>query len=166
MKAEQKNVIMEQFVAHELDILVSTTVIEVGVDVPNASVMLIEGAERFGLAQIHQLRGRVGRGGYQGYCYLMLSDSSQPSQRLRALEQSDDGFKLAELDMRLRGPGAIYGRAQHGQLDLRVAELTDTRLLADARLAAGQFIEKGADLLQYTELSRRVSRLQAVNSLN
>lgn len=166
MKADEKNMIMERFVRHELDILVSTTVIEVGVDVPNASVMLIEGAERFGLAQVHQLRGRVGRGGHQGYCYLMMSDSSQPSQRLRALEQSNDGFRLAELDLQLRGPGAIYGRAQHGQLDLRVAQLSDSRLIADVRLAAQQFIDKGEDLLQYKELGRQVSRLQAVNSLN
>lgn len=166
MKADEKNAIMEQFVSHKLDILVSTTVIEVGVDVPNASVMLIEGAERFGLAQIHQLRGRVGRSGHQGYCYLMMSDSNQPGQRLRALEQSNDGFKLAELDLQLRGPGAIYGRAQHGQLDLRIAQLSDSRLLADARLAAQQFIDKNEDLLQYTELSRQVSRLQAVNNLN
>lgn len=166
MKAEDKNAIMEQFVAHELDILVSTTVIEVGVDVPNASVMLIEAAERFGLAQAHQLRGRVGRGGHQGYCYLMMSDSKQPSQRLRALEQSNDGFKLAELDMKLRGPGAIYGRAQHGQLDLRIAQLSDSRLLAAAREAAEAFIIKGENLVQYTELHKRISRLQAVNSLN
>ena len=129
MKAEDKNAIMQRFVNHELDILVSTTVIEVGVDVPNATVILIEGAERFGLAQIHQLRGRVGRGGHQGYCYLMMSDSTAPSKRLRALEQSDDGFRLAELDLELRGPGAIYGKAQHGELDLRIAKLSDTRLL-------------------------------------
>lgn len=166
MKADEKNEVMERFVRHELDILVSTTVIEVGVDVPNASIMLIEGAERFGLAQAHQLRGRVGRGGHQGYCYLMMSDSSQPGQRLRALEQSDDGFKLAELDLRLRGPGAIYGRAQHGQLDLRVAQLSDVRLLADAREAAQRFIDSGEDLLHYVQLSGRVARLQAVNSLN
>ncbi len=166
MKPDDKNAVMEKFVAHELDILVSTTVIEVGVDVPNASIMLIEGAERFGLAQAHQLRGRVGRGGHQGYCYLMMSDSSQPSQRLRALEQSDDGFKLAELDMKLRGPGAIYGRAQHGQLDLRIAQLSDVRLLADARTAAQEFIQRGENLLQYQELRSRIVRLQSVNNLN
>lgn len=166
MKAAEKNEIMERFAGHQLDILVSTTVIEVGVDVPNASIMLIEGAERFGLAQAHQLRGRVGRGGHRGYCYLMMSDSSQPSQRLRALEQSDDGFRLAELDMKLRGPGAIYGRAQHGQLDLRVAQLSDTKLLAAARQAAQGFIDRQEDLLQYKLLHQRVLRLQAVNSLN
>lgn len=107
MKPEEKNAVMQEFVNHGIDILVSTTVIEVGVDVPNATVMLLEGAERFGLAQIHQLRGRVGRGGHQGYCYLMLSDSKPPNRRLRALESSSDGFRLAELDLELRGPGAI-----------------------------------------------------------
>jgi ATP-dependent DNA helicase RecG len=166
MKAEDKNMIMQRFVKGELDVLVSTTVIEVGVDVPNASVMLIEGAERFGLAQIHQLRGRVGRAGHQGFCYLMMSDSSAPSQRLRALEQSNDGFKLAELDLELRGPGAIYGQAQHGELDLRIASLTDSRLLAEARQAAEVFMTKGENLVQYSLLHKRVSRLQAVNSLN
>jgi len=135
LKADEKNGIMQQFVAGELDILVSTTVIEVGVDVPNATIMLIENAERFGLAQIHQLRGRVGRSSHQGYCYLMLDDSSAPSRRLRALESSNDGFKLAELDLELRGPGAIYGQAQHGQLDLRIAKLTDVKLIAEARQA-------------------------------
>jgi ATP-dependent DNA helicase RecG len=166
MKADDKNAVMQRFVDHEIDILVSTTVIEVGVDVPNASIMLIEGAERFGLAQAHQLRGRVGRGGYQGYCYLMMSDSTQPSQRLRALEQSNDGFRLAELDLELRGPGAIYGQAQHGALDLRIAQLSDTRLLAAARQAAETFMANGENLVQYTELHKRIVRLQAVNNLN
>jgi ATP-dependent DNA helicase RecG len=166
MKPADKNAVMQQFVDHELDILVSTTVIEVGVDVPNASIMLIEGAERFGLAQIHQLRGRVGRGGYQGYCYLMMSDSSAPSRRLRALESSSDGFKLAELDLQLRGPGAIYGSMQHGELDLRVATLTDSKLIASARRAAQSFIDRGEDLLQYPYLNTQVTRLSAVTSLN
>src|SRR5690606_31391310 len=105
MKPAEKETVMQQFVRHELDILVSTTVIEVGVNVPNATVMLIENAERFGLAQIHQLRGRVGRSAHQGYCYLMMGDSSEPSRRLRALEQTNDGFRLAELDLEIRGPG-------------------------------------------------------------
>ena len=157
---------MEQFVSHKLDILVSTTVIEVGVDVPNATVMLLEAAERFGLAQIHQLRGRVGRSEHQGYCYLMLSDSKPPSRRLRALETSDDGFRLAELDLEIRGPGAIYGTMQHGQLDLRIAKLTDTHLIADARSSAAQLLEKGIDLLKYKELMTNVMRLRAVTHLD
>jgi len=166
MKAEEKNAIMQQFVNHELDVLISTTVIEVGVDVPNASVMMIQSAERFGLAQLHQLRGRVGRGGHKAYCYLMMSDSSAPSKRLRALESSQDGFKLAELDLELRGPGAIYGQMQHGALDLRVARLTDVMLIAAARKSAAEFIERGENLVKYEQLHDRVRRLRTVTNLN
>lgn len=166
MKSAEKQAIMQQFVAHELDVLVSTTVIEVGVDVPNASIMLIEAADRFGLAQIHQLRGRVGRGSHKGFCYLMMSDSLAPSKRLRALEQSNDGFKLAELDLEIRGPGAIYGTMQHGELDLRVAKLTDVKLIASARQAAQEFIDRKENLLNYKQLHRNVTRLRAVTNLN
>ncbi len=166
MKAQEKQETMQAFVEHKIDILVSTTVIEVGVDVPNASIMLIESADRFGLAQIHQLRGRVGRGQHKGYCYLMMSDSSSPPQRLRSLERIHDGFRLAELDLELRGPGAIYGTLQHGALDLRVASLADTRLIAAARAAAKEFIERNEDLLQYPELHAHVARLRAVTNLN
>lgn len=165
-KSADKNAIMQEFVDGELDILVSTTVIEVGVDVPNATVMLIENAERFGLAQIHQLRGRVGRSEHQGYCYLMLGDSQPPSKRLRALESSNDGFRLAELDLELRGPGAIYGQAQHGQLDLRIAKLTDIKLIAEARQAAQEFIDSGEELVNYTQLNAQVTRLRAITNLN
>ncbi|MDB5170864.1 MAG: recG [Candidatus Saccharibacteria bacterium] len=166
LKADQKQAIMEQFVRHELDILVSTTVIEVGVDVPNASIMMIESAERFGLAQLHQLRGRVGRSSDQGYCYLMMSDSKAPGRRLRALESSNDGFRLAELDLELRGPGAIYGTSQHGQLDLRIAKLTDIKLIAAARQAAQELLDSGQNLLQYEHLMTHVTRLRAVTNLN
>jgi ATP-dependent DNA helicase RecG len=166
LKPAEKQAVMERFVKGELDILVSTTVIEVGVDVPNASIMMIESAERFGLAQLHQLRGRVGRGQDQGYCYLMLSDSKAPTRRLRALESSNDGFKLAELDLELRGPGAIYGTSQHGQLDLRIAKLTDVHLISAGRQAAQQFIDKKENLLQYKQLAETVKRLRAVTNLN
>ena len=166
LRAEDKNRIMQQFVDRELDVLVSTTVIEVGVDVPNASVMMVQSAERFGLAQLHQLRGRVGRGGHDAYCYLMLSGSQAPSRRLRALESSNDGFRLAELDLELRGPGAIYGQMQHGALDLRVAKLTDVALIAAARGSAAEFISKGENLLRYKELATRVQRLRTVTNLN
>jgi ATP-dependent DNA helicase RecG len=134
LKSAEKEETMQKFLNSEYDILVSTTVIEVGVDIPNATIMVIEGAERFGLAQIHQLRGRVGRGEHQSYCYLIPSDSKEPSQRLKALETMNDGFKLAELDLQLRGPGAIYGTMQHGALDLRVAKLTDIKLITAARI--------------------------------
>lgn len=166
LKAEEKQAVMDQFVQHKLDVLVSTTVIEVGVDVPNASVMIIQSAERFGLAQLHQLRGRVGRGSEQSYCYLVLSDSQTPSARLRALESSQDGFKLAELDLELRGPGAIYGAMQHGALDLRVAKLTDVHLIAAARSVAAEFIARGENLLHYSMLAERVQRCRAVTNLN
>ena len=109
---------------------------------------------------------RVGRGEHQGYCYLMMSDSKAPGQRLRALERSSDGFRLAELDLELRGPGAIYGTMQHGQLDLRVAKLTDLKLIAAARRSAQAFIDKGEDLLQYEELAAHVAHLRAITNLN
>jgi len=166
LKPQEKQDIMERFVAGKLDILVSTTVIEVGVDVPNASIMMIETAERFGLAQLHQLRGRVGRSGQQGYCYLMLDDSKAPSRRLQALETTNDGFKLAELDLELRGPGAIYGVMQHGQLDLRIAQLSDTHLIAEARNAAQDLLDSKDNLLKYTHLMQQVKRLRAVTNLN
>ncbi len=166
LKPDEKDKIMQAFVNREYDILVSTTVIEVGVDVTNATIMLIEGAERFGLAQIHQLRGRVGRGAHQSFCFLMLSDSRAPSQRLRALENTTDGFKLTELDLELRGPGAIYGTTQHGILDLRVAKLTDIKLISTARNAAREFIEKKENLKKYPHLADRVASLRAVTNLN
>ncbi|HVV67326.1 MAG TPA: ATP-dependent DNA helicase RecG [Candidatus Saccharimonadales bacterium] len=166
MKAADKQAVMQRFVEHKLDILVSTTVIEVGVDVPNATIMMIENPERFGLAQLHQLRGRVGRGKHQGYCYLVLGDSRPPSPRLRALATSSDGFRLAEMDLDLRGPGAIYGTSQHGQLDLRIAKLSDTKLIAAARSAAAAFIDSGEDLLKYSQLAEHITKLRAVTNLN
>lgn len=166
MKPDDKQAVMEQFVRHELDVLVSTTVIEVGVDVPNATVMLITSPERFGLAQLHQLRGRIGRGEHQSYCYLLLSDSKAPGRRLQALVSSNDGFKLSELDLELRGPGAIYGSMQHGALDLRIAQLSDVQLIAQAQAAAREFLDKGEDLLHYSKLAAQVGRLQTVTNLN
>lgn len=166
MGADEKDAIMQQFVAHDVDILLSTTVVEVGVNVPNASVMLIEGADRFGLAQLHQLRGRVGRSDKQAYCYLVPSTSKQPSERLRNLELTTDGFKLAELDLAARGPGAIYGNRQHGALDLRIAQLTDIELISRAQKAAKAFIASGEDLLHYPRLAKRVHVLRAVTTLN
>lgn len=166
LKADEKDAVMQKFVAGDYDILVSTTVIEVGVDVPNATTMLVEGAERFGLAQIHQLRGRIGRGEHQGYCYLMMSDSQPPTKRLRAIEQSSDGFKLAEMDLELRGPGAIYGHMQHGQLDLRIASLGDTKLIAAARQAAQEFIDSGVSIEDYPELAAHVAQYRSITSLN
>ncbi len=166
LPAEEKEEVMRKFIAHELDILVSTTVIEVGVDVPNATVMMIDGADRFGLAQLHQLRGRVGRSEHQSYCYLVPSSSQKPSQRLRELEKSNDGFYLAEVDLQLRGPGEIYGRAQHGTLDLKIASLADTRMIARAQKAAERFVKNGENLLQYSKLHEKVAYYQRVTTLN
>lgn len=166
LKNEQKQKVMEDFINGRLDVLVSTTVTEVGVNVPNATVMIIENPERFGLAQLHQLRGRVGRSSHKSHCFLLLSDSQPPSRRLRSLEQLNDGFKLAELDLELRGPGAIYGTEQHGQLDLTFAKLTDTKLIAAARSRAQEFIDKKEDLLNYKELARHVNRNRAITNLN
>lgn len=166
LKSDEKKAVMDAFAAGDIDLLVSTTVVEVGVDVPNATVMLIENADRFGLAQLHQLRGRVGRGKDQSYCYLMLSDSQKPSQRLREIEKSNDGFYLAEVDLKLRGPGEIYGKAQHGELNLQIASLADTKLIARAQRHAKRFVESGQDLLQYSELAHEVEKYQRLTTLN
>lgn len=165
-KTDEKSSIMQDFIDKKLDILVSTTVIEVGVDVPNANVMLIENADRFGLAQLHQLRGRIGRGEHQSHCYLMQTDSQAPTRRLRAIEGTNDGFKLSELDLDIRGPGAIYGTAQHGALDLSIAKLTDVELIATARNTAKQFIEREENLVQYSHLASQVNKLLGVTNLN
>ncbi len=166
MKPTEKDAVMRRFLEHKLDILVSTTVVEVGVDVPNATVMLIEDAEQYGLSQLHQLRGRVGRSSHQSYCYLMMSDTSKPSQRLREVERSNDGFYLAEVDLKLRGPGEIYGRAQHGALNLQVASLADTKLIARVQKAAKDFARTENDLLQYKQLSAHVEKYQRLTTLN
>lgn len=163
---EEKQRTMQEFVDGKIDILVATTVIEVGVDVPNATVMVIESPERFGLAQIHQLRGRVGRGEKQGYCYLVMSEDKAPTKRLRAVEQSTNGFRLAELDLEIRGPGAIYGTQQHGALDLRMVDITDVGLLKQAREAAQEYVNDPQKMLEYPELQTRVNQLQKIIHLN
>lgn len=165
LKTDEKTRVMQDFVNGRIDILVSTTVIEVGVNVPNATIMVIEGADRFGLAQMHQLRGRVGRSSAQAYCYVVPSDSKAPSKRLQAFSRLSDGFRLAELDLELRGPGAIYGTLQHGELDLRFANLQDTKLLAEARQAVNDFL-KNNRLEEFPVLAGRVRLAQAVITLN
>jgi ATP-dependent DNA helicase RecG len=151
-----------------VQILVSTTVIEVGVDVPNATVMVIENAERFGLAQLHQLRGRVGRGGGKSYCYLMadkLSDVGK--QRLGIMTQTNDGFIIAEQDLRLRGPGEFLGTRQSGLPDLILADLVDdTATLESARAAALALVEADPDLTAYPQLRRAVQRFDRDGELD
>ncbi len=165
MKPAEKDSIMSKFKQGKIDLLVSTTVVEVGVDVPNASVMLIEGAERFGLATLHQLRGRVGRGAEQSYAYLLATNDFQSRQRLELLEKYNDGFVLAQKDMELRGPGAIYGTRQHGLLDLRLADLSDTKFIAHVRQAAKDFLEKDS-MKKYPLLLDKVNRLRSVTTLD
>ncbi|MGE5299050.1 MAG: ATP-dependent DNA helicase RecG, partial [Acidobacteriota bacterium] len=165
MKPAEKDEVMQDFKNKKYNILVSTTVVEVGVDVPNATCILIENADRFGLAQLHQLRGRVGRSGYQSYCYLMMSGNNKPSERLREVEKSNDGFYLAEVDMQLRGPGEIYGRMQSGALNLQIATLADTKLIAQAQKAAKWFVES-EDITHYAGLTDRVRYYQRLTTLN
>ena len=166
LKADEKTKIMNEFKLGKLDMLVATSVIEVGVDVPNATIMLIEGADRFGLAALHQLRGRVGRGQQQSHCYLFTSsDNPETIKRLRALEKTTDGFRLAQIDLETRGPGEIYGTAQHGLLDLRMADLFDHKLIAEVKESAEALLNKH-NLLEYKQLSKRVNGLTAITSLD
>jgi ATP-dependent DNA helicase RecG len=157
---------MSKFSKGDIDILISTTVVEVGVDVPNATVMIIEDADKFGLAQLHQLRGRVGRSSHQSHCFLVTSDSSKPTERLRELERSNDGFYLAEVDLKLRGPGEIYGRAQHGALNLQIATLADTKLIARAQRSARALMESGENINEFKDLAEEVSKYQRLTTLS
>ena len=159
MKPRDKDEIMEKFRDGETKLLVSTTVIEVGVDVPNASVMVVEHAERFGLAQLHQLRGRVGRGAAKSYC-ILLSDgkASIARARLETMETTSDGFKLAEEDLKLRGPGQFFGEAQHGLPDLKIADVfRDLEILIQARDAAEKFITDGENLNYFASLRENLA---------
>ena len=170
MKPREKDAVMTAFAAHETDILVSTTVIEVGVDVPNAAIMVIENAERFGLSQLHQLRGRVGRGKHQSYCILISDNKNEETkQRLKVMTKTADGFKIAEEDLRLRGPGDFFGERQHGLPGLRIADIgCDTKLLQEAQQAAEALLEKDPDLTGYPATAERVSQLftQRADTLN
>ncbi len=143
MKSKEKNDIMTSYAAGEIDVLVSTTVIEVGVNVPNATVMMVENAERFGLAQLHQLRGRVGRGEHQSYCIFMSGNKSKKTkERLEILNKTNDGFKIAEEDLKLRGPGDFFGVRQSGELDFGIADIyTDSRVLKIAADSAQEVLD-------------------------
>ena len=165
MKSKEKDAVMTAFAAGELDVLVSTTVIEVGVDVPNAALMIVENADRFGLSQLHQLRGRVGRGKHQSYCVLVTATRSQDSrERLRVLSKTNDGFKIAEEDLRLRGPGDFFGSRQHGLPQLGIADLAgDMRVLKEAQTAAEELLRADPGLTEpeHAGLLARVKRLFA-----
>jgi ATP-dependent DNA helicase RecG len=147
MKQVDKEATMARFRSGEYDILVSTSVVEVGIDIPNASVMLIEGANRFGLAQLHQFRGRVGRGPYNSYCLLISdADAEKDNERLKAMEKTSDGFELAEIDLKQRGPGEFLGTRQSGFSELKAARLTDIRLIDKARRIAQQIFDSDPEL--------------------
>lgn len=166
MIGDEKDATMSRFAQGELDLLVATSVIEVGIDVPNATVMLIEGADRFGLAQLHQFRGRVGRGEHASYCLLVADSSSEEAkERLKAVEATTDGFELARKDLEMRGPGEFLGTRQSGLCDAvlatRLASIADLKLVEEARSAARQFFETDPELVDpaHRLLARRVERL-------
>jgi ATP-dependent DNA helicase RecG len=164
MKSDEKEEVMRKFRAHEYDVLVSTTVIEVGVDVPNATVMMIEHAERFGLSQLHQLRGRVGRGEHKSYCILMLGHAVSEESRTRCeiMEKTNDGFKIAEADLEIRGPGEFLGSRQSGLPGFKMANLVrDVKILQDSRAAAFEIVEKDPDLMDPDHASLRNELLRA-----
>jgi len=152
MKSAEKDEIMQDFAGGKIDILVSTSVVEVGVNIPNASVMMIEGSANFGLAQLHQFRGRVGRSSYQSYCFLFTTKSSPKSkERLEFFEKTHDGFALAEYDLEVRGPGAVYGTSQSGMMNLKIATMRDNDIIKLARDVA-----RGIDFKKYPSLKQKV----------
>lgn len=159
MDRQQRHDVMDRFRMKQTDVLVSTTVIEVGVNIPNATIMMIQQAERFGLAQLHQLRGRICRGSFQGYCFLASqAETPEAAERLKAMEESSDGFHLAEVDARLRGPGDILGTRQSGSMPLRVADpVKDLKTLQIARRMANDLVQQGDfDLAEYQDLKQIV----------
>ena len=161
MKGSLKNEVMEMFAKNELQILISTTVIEVGVNVPNATVMMIENAERFGLAQLHQLRGRVGRGDAQSYCIMVNSSEAQTAQkRLDILNRSNDGFFIASEDLKLRGPGDFFGIRQSGDMVFQLADIyQDSEVMIQASAAVSKILDEDP-LLQKPEHEKLERRMR------
>lgn len=167
LKPAEKEAIMCDFNEGRLDILVSTSVVEVGIDVPNATIMLIEGADRFGLSQLHQFRGRVGRGAHQSYCFLFTdSNSTETARRLQALTRHASGFALAEIDLALRGPGEVYGVRQSGIPDLKMASLGDAALIRRVRAAATELIVNDPRLELHPSLRARLEQLEEAEEIH
>ncbi len=163
LKPKEKSEVMTKFQNREFDILVSTSVIEVGVDIPNATIMMIESADRFGLAQLYQFRGRVGRGEHQSFCFLFTESSSKSTQdRLKALIEAKNGFELAEMDLKLRGPGEFLGSSQTGMPDIAMRALQNMELIKEGRDAAEIILAKSADLKKYPELLEKVAEFKAI----
>jgi len=161
MKTEKKEKIMRDFRNGKIDILVSTSVVEVGIDIPNATLMMIEGAERFGLSQLHQFRGRVGRGEDQAYCFLFTeSPAKKTAQRLKAILSSENGFELAEKDLEIRGPGEIFGKRQWGIPDLAMDSLKDVFLVEKTRNIAKELLEEDSELKKYPLLKKRIEEFR------
>ncbi|HYU64944.1 MAG TPA: ATP-dependent DNA helicase RecG, partial [Candidatus Paceibacterota bacterium] len=163
MKAREKQQVMDNFKKGQYDILVATSVIEVGIDIPNATLMVIEGAERFGLAQLHQFRGRVGRAAHQSYCFLFPTGDKSYHQRLKAFVESDDGFALAEKDMALRGPGEFFGLKQSGVPDLTMTALTNMELIKKARMYARFLLKEDSSLQKYPVLKQQLETFQRLH---
>jgi ATP-dependent DNA helicase RecG len=161
LPSDKKKEMMQKFKAKEIDILVSTSVIEVGIDIPNASVMVIEGAERFGLSQLHQFRGRVGRAKHQSYCLLFTNSKKESTRRrLNALVELNDGFALAEKDLEIRGPGDFIGTRQSGQADLTMKALKDIGLIKKARKQAKKILKESPKLKEYPKLKSKLDQFK------
>ena len=167
MKPKEKEKIMRSFKSGRINVLVSTSVVEVGIDIPNATIMIIEGSDRFGLAQLHQFRGRVGRNAFQSYCFLFTDSASRKThQRLKALVEAEDGFKLSEKDLELRGPGELSGKKQWGLPDLAMASLSDLNLIETTKKEVISILEKDGNLKNYPEILERIEKFKKIIHLS
>ncbi len=166
MKADEKEAVLNKMHQGEIDILVATPVVEVGIDIANTNIMIIESAQRFGLAQLHQLRGRIGRGGEQAFCFLFADRlTKKAKKRLTAMEKINNGLELARIDLKMRGPGEIYGTKQHGFPDFKVASYTDLKLIQTTRRIAQKLLDQDPELQNYPQLKRKMLQIQSQNPI-
>ena len=162
LKSKEKETTIKKFQNGAIDILVATPVVEVGIDIPNATIMMIESAERFGLAQLHQLRGRVGRGKYKSYCFLFTdSGSSNSLRRLKSMEKIHIGFELAEIDLKMRGSGEIFGLRQSGFVNLKVADISDRKAVSTAQSEVRKILSVEPNLKKYPQLLQKLRKFQS-----